>query len=110
MHEFPEAQAMVRQACARAGEGAKIRRLTIAVGEASGHDPRHIQEHFAEASRTTAAEGAELEFESVKLTAECAACGKVFEGDKVSLRCDKCGGYEMVITGGKDVRLVRVET
>jgi Zn finger protein HypA/HybF involved in hydrogenase expression len=86
VHEFPEVQAMVRKACLQAPAGAHITRLTIVVGEASGHDPRHIQEHFTDASRGTPAQGATL-----------------------ALHCNNCGGTELIITGGNDVRLSAVE-
>lgn len=109
MHEFPEVQAMVRQACAQAPAGARITRLKIVVGEASGHDPHHIEAHFAEAARGTRAEGAVLEFVGEKLAARCAACGEEFKADTASLACTRCGGTELVIAAGKDVHLAGIE-
>ncbi len=109
MHEFPEVQAMIRQACAQAPAAARITRLKIVVGEASGHDPRHIEAHFAEASRGTRAEGAALEFIREKLAARCAACGTEFKADAVAFACAGCGGTELVITAGKNVRLAGIE-
>jgi hydrogenase nickel incorporation protein HypA/HybF len=108
MHEFPEVQAMVKAACAQIGPGASIGRLKIVVGEASGHDPGHIAAHFAEASRNTPAEGAELEFQWEKLAARCAACGAAFGPGERALACPQCGGVELVITAGNSVRLVEV--
>ncbi len=108
MHEFPEVQAMVRQACAQVDS--HIHRLKIVVGEASGHDPRHIESHFLDASRGTLAEGAVLEFIHEKLAAHCAACGTAFERRQLALACSKCGATELVITAGNSVRLVGVET
>ena len=110
MHEFPEVQAMVQQACAGVAAPARIKRLKILLGEASGHDPHHIQEHFTDASRGTRAEGAVLEFIPEKLAASCAACGAVFQPDHLALSCEKCGSTELNITAGKSVRLVGVET
>lgn len=109
MHEFPEVQAMVRDACKQAPAGVQIKRLTIVVGEASGHDPHHIQEHFAEASRGTEAEGATLNFVHEKLTARCASCGAIFGNDDLVLACTSCGGTELIITGGNNVSLAGVE-
>ena len=110
MHEFPEVQAMVQQACAQAPSQTRIKRLRILVGEASGHDPHHIQAHFTDASRGTRAEGAMLEFIPEKLAAYCAACGAPFQGSHLALSCEECGGTELNITAGKNVRLVGVET
>ncbi len=110
MHEFPEVQAMVREACRRVPSGARIKRITIVVGEASGHDPHHIQEHFDDASRGTAAEGAALRFIHEKLAARCAQCGMNFSATTMTLHCTQCGGTELVITGGNSVYLAEVET
>lgn len=109
MHEFPEVQELVRQAAAQVSEGVGIKRLWIVVGEASGHDPRHIEAHFAEASRGTCAEGAMLEFISEKLAARCADCGADFSGTEGILACERCGATELVITAGQNVRLLGVE-
>ncbi len=110
MHEFPEVHAMVLQACAQIPSGARIARMTIVIGEASGHDAHHIEEHFAAASRGTAAEGARLQFVPEKLAARCAACGAEFTGSDLTLACAKCGGTELVITAGDTVHLGTVET
>jgi hydrogenase nickel incorporation protein HypA/HybF len=100
---------MVVRACQQVQDGARIKRLTIVIGEASGHDPRHIQEHFAEASRGTSAEGAVLEFIDEKLAARCASCGETYSSADLALKCAHCGGTELVITAGNDVRLADVE-
>jgi hydrogenase nickel incorporation protein HypA/HybF len=110
VHEFPEVQAMVRQACAQIPAATRITRLKILVGEASGHDPHHIQAHFTEASRGTRAEGAVLEFIPEKLAARCASCGAAFQPSDLALSCENCGSTELNITAGKNVRLMGIET
>ena len=110
MHEFPEVQAMVQQACAQTPGQTRIKRLKILVGEASGHDPHHIQAHFTDASRGTRAEGAVLEFIPEKLAACCASCGAVFQPNDLAFSCQNCGSTELNITAGKSVRLAGVET
>ncbi|MGA2482097.1 MAG: hydrogenase maturation nickel metallochaperone HypA [Candidatus Acidiferrales bacterium] len=110
MHEFPEVQAMVKQACAQVPSGARVKRLRIVVGEASGHDSHHIEGHFADASRGTPAEGAVLEFVHEKLAAKCATCGTEFRGGGTVLACTRCGGTQLVITAGNTVRLAGIET
>jgi len=101
---------MIKQACAQLPAGARVKKLQIVVGEASGHDPHHIEAHFLDASRGTGAEGAILEFIHEKLAAHCAACGTAFERGEQALACDKCGSTELVITGGNGVRLDGVVT
>jgi Zn finger protein HypA/HybF involved in hydrogenase expression len=109
MHEFPEVQAMLRQVLGEAPAPARITRLTFVVGEASGHDARHIQSHFVEASRGTRAEGAVLEFRRERLAAKCAACGVEFEPKGTALACTQCGAVELIITAGNAVSLAGFE-
>jgi hydrogenase nickel incorporation protein HypA/HybF len=109
MHEFPEVQALVRQACAQTPAARRIRRLIIVVGEASGHDPAHIADHFVEAALGTPAEGATLEFISEKLAAQCARCGAAFAPAPRVFACPQCGATELAITAGQRVRLAKVE-
>ena len=109
MHEFSEVLAMIRQARAQLAAGARIRRLTIVVGEASGHDPAHIAAHFAEAARgNPELEGASLEFVAEKLAARCAGCGAEFDAAKSLLVCSHCGGTQLRITAGDQVRLAEM--
>jgi len=110
MHEFPEVQAMVRQACAKVTPGTRLQRLKIIVGEASGHNSDHIAAHFAEASRGTPAEGASLEFIPEKLAAKCAVCGANYSREDPDLTCAACGSTELIILAGNRVRLAAVET
>jgi hydrogenase nickel incorporation protein HypA/HybF len=109
MHEFPEVQALLRQILAQAPPDVRITRVKMVVGEASGHDPHHIEQHFREASRGTSAEGAVLEFVTEPLAAHCAACGEEYKTDESSLGCPRCGGTRLVFTAGKSVYLAGVE-
>ena len=108
MHEFPEVQAMIREALTQVAPGCRIKGLKIIVGEASGHDPHHIHAHFADAARGTLAEGATLEFISEKLAARCVNCGATFDSGSSALSCIRCGGTELAISAGKTVRLAAV--
>lgn len=110
MHEFPEVQAMLRQVLSEAPGHARITRLTFVVGEASGHDPRHIAAHFVDAARGSRAEGAVLDFRHERLAAKCAACGTEFGPEERALTCTHCGAFELIITAGNKVSLGGFET
>jgi hydrogenase nickel incorporation protein HypA/HybF len=109
MHEFTEMQAMLQQVLEHCPPGGRVTRLRIVVGEASGHDTDHIEQHFREASRGTTAEGATLEFLSEGLSARCASCGTEYRSDELCLCCASCGETRLVITAGDRVYLAGVE-
>jgi hydrogenase nickel incorporation protein HypA/HybF len=109
MHELHQARLLLQEAQTRAGKGRRVRRLTVIVGEASGHWPEHLAEDFAAAAKGTPAEGAVLELLVEKLAARCAQCGGAFEPKPLVLACPACGSAELTITAGQQVRLDRVE-
>lgn len=109
MHEFAEMQAMLQQALAQCPPGGRVTRLRIVVGEASGHDTHHIEQHFREASPGTAAEGATLEFLSESLAARCASCGTEYRTEEACLSCAICGETRLMLTAGNRVYLAEVE-
>jgi len=93
----------------QAGNGRRIGRLTVIVGEASGHSPEHLAEDLTAAAKGTPAEGAALELVVEKLAARCARCGAAFAPKPLVLACPACGSAELTITAGQQVRLDRVE-
>ncbi|MCL5098583.1 MAG: hydrogenase maturation nickel metallochaperone HypA [Candidatus Omnitrophica bacterium] len=109
MHEFPEVQQLVRDALTRVPQSKRIRRLVIAIGEASGITPEGIEHHFPAAARGTPAENAVLEFQREKLAARCAHCAAEFKPQGMALACPQCGSTELTITGGQGVRLADIE-
>ncbi len=109
MHEFREVQSMLHEACAQAGPGVRIRNLTVALGEASGHDADHLRTHFVEAARGTPAEDAELIVVREALAAQCTRCGAEYSSSESTLSCVHCGGIELNVTKGARVYLAGVE-
>lgn len=109
MHEFAAIRALVHDACAQLSTGERVTRLTIVVGEASGHDEQHLRAHFDEACRGTPAEGATLQFVSEKLTARCSHCGAEFAPEGLLLACSHCGGTELAISGVETIRVKAIE-
>lgn len=109
MHEFGAIRALIGDACANLPTGARVRRMVIVVGEASGHDADHLRGHFEEAACGTPAEGASLHFVREKLTACCSHCGAEFVPEGLLLACTHCGGNELAISGGDGIRVEAVE-
>ncbi len=80
----------------------KALEIRLKVGEYSGIVPACILDLFPYASKGTAAEGAELIFESVPGVFRCAGCG--YEGgiDRREAKCPRCGGTALKMTAGRE--------
>jgi hydrogenase nickel incorporation protein HypA/HybF len=109
MHESGQVQALLHEALARTPGSSRLRTLRILVGEACGHSPPHLAEHFSQAAKGTRAQGAVLEFALEKLAAQCARCKAPFDSGQLSFACPNCGNTDLVITAGNTVRLLEVE-
>jgi hydrogenase nickel incorporation protein HypA/HybF len=116
MHEFAITRSLLDQvlAEARGRKGrtksagplrGRITRIKIRIGESAGVVPDCVQFYFDRMKQGTAAEGARLEFERVRLRLKCPKCGAEFDGVE-----DMCGcnaGAEVV--SGQDMVLESIE-
>ncbi len=94
MHEYPVTQDIIKIAskhAAEAGTDAKIKKVTLVIGESCDLVGECIRLYFDIIAEGTACEGAELVIESVKPMLKCKACGKLFERKPFSFTCE-CGG------------------
>ena len=120
MHEEPYAQAILDQALDAAG-GRIISRIRLGVGRFSAIVPDSLSLFFAHLSRGTAAESAELVFETVPVVLTCRTCGAENTLDipeDIPVRpalarslaggCP-CGSGEVKVSGGLGLDLISVE-
>jgi len=76
--------------------------IRLKVGEYSGIVPEYILDLFPYASKGTAAEGAELVFETVPGSFSCPECGYEGPVDRQEARCPRCGSTALKMTGGRE--------
>ena len=76
--------------------------IRMKLGEYSGVVPGYILDLFPEASKGTAAEGAELLFEPVPGRFRCSGCGYEGPVDRREAKCPQCGGTALRMTGGRE--------
>lgn len=82
-----------------------IRKIKISVGEFSGVVKDALEFALEALKSETPAQNAEIEIETVGMTAECASCGPVKCGIRdLNLLCQLCGST-MRITAGRDMRV-----
>ncbi|HEY6798523.1 MAG TPA: hydrogenase maturation nickel metallochaperone HypA [Kineosporiaceae bacterium] len=109
MHELSMAHAVVRTV-AEAVPGRRVTCVTLQVGVASGVVPDALRFAWDVAVSGTALDGARLEIASVPLRVTCRECGMTSEmPDAVHVRCAACGGREVRLDGGRELRIETVE-
>ncbi|WP_432006174.1 hydrogenase maturation nickel metallochaperone HypA [Streptomyces parvus] len=114
MHELSIAMAVVdqvesavREQEAEAGD-ARVRSLTLRVGELSGVVPEALDFSFGVAAQGTVLADARLLIETVEGRARCEECGRdTATGMPPDLWCGACS-RAMSLTGGRELEIVRV--
>ncbi len=112
MHELSIALAVVDQVGNAVREqgagGARVRSLTLRVGELSGVVPEALDFSFGVAAEGTVLADARLLIETVEGRARCEGCGRdTATGMPPDLWCGPCG-QAMSLTGGRELEIARV--
>jgi hydrogenase nickel incorporation protein HypA/HybF len=88
---------------------ARVRRVVVELGTL-GHVDRHALEFaFAAGSQGSAAEGACLEIRDLPAEAWCADCRLTVPIRRRGAPCEHCGGYQLLVAGGDELRLKALE-
>lgn len=91
--------------------GANGRAVSVAVtvGELSGVVPEALQFAFAAASEGTRLAGACLSISEIPLRLRCGACGTEWHPHGPFLLCGTCGGTDVSVQAGDELRVTSVE-
>ncbi len=112
MHELPITRRIIEIASRAALErgGAKIAKIQLVVGDASGCMADSIQLYFDLISAGTPCEGASLSFERIRSMLMCETCGRLFERKPFDFTCP-CGGQGRPTEIGREfyVKAIEVE-
>lgn len=81
----------------------------LAVGRWRAVEPSALELCFDAATRGTLAEGARLELRMVDPHAWCFACAERVLLAGEALRCPRCGGLELQLEQGDELRLTEIE-
>jgi hydrogenase nickel incorporation protein HypA/HybF len=112
MHELAIVQELIKLAeveLSRARFEGKVKVLTIKVGKLSGASPEALQFAFEAVAPSTRLKGARLDIEEPKPMCRCLNCGFEQEVDGYLFECPACGSGDIVIDGGRDLRLDSLE-
>ena len=111
MHEMSICQGLMSQVERIAKEqGAKrVDSILLSVGPLSGIEPQLLSQAYSVARMGTVAESAELEMEIGPVIVECRSCGASGEAEVNRLLCPSCGDWQVNLTRGDELLLLRLE-
>ncbi len=111
MHELAVCQALIRQVEGIVSERSAVAAecIVVSVGPLSGVEPALLASAFTVAREGTRAADAVLEIERAPVEIECLVCGHRGGARPNRLLCESCGDWQVRVTRGEDLMLVRVE-
>ena len=112
MHEISLAVAIlgiVEEYAAKTGFN-KVNSIRLSFGRLTCIEPKTLEFAFKVQSEGTRASGAKLVFEVLPIEIHCLSCSADSRLDSYSGTCPKCGGSEILVTGGKqDLKMIDME-
>ena len=108
MHELAIADAVVRIACAHAGER-RVTKVELKVGRLKQVVPDSLEFAFGLVTEGTVLEGAELEIEDVPARVRCRDCGAEGEVDGFPFGCSSCGSSLVDVVAGEELQVESLE-
>ncbi len=87
----------------------RVKTVRLVIGTLSHVEPEAIAFGFDAVSRGTIAEGAVLDIERPPGQAFCLSCEKPVPLPERSAPCPDCGGHQLVVTGGEEMRVKELE-
>ncbi|MDR3514660.1 MAG: hydrogenase maturation nickel metallochaperone HypA [Azospirillaceae bacterium] len=111
MHEMALCQRIIEivDETARSQGFSRIVSVRLEIGALSSVEPEAIAFGFDVASRNTAAEGCRLRIDRPPGQAYCIDCGDSTVIASRSDPCPRCGGYQLLVTGGEELRVMELE-
>jgi hydrogenase nickel incorporation protein HypA/HybF len=111
MHEMALAESVVQivQDYARRDRFARVKTVRLEVGRLSGVEMDAMRFCFDAAAHSTPAEGARLEIVEVPGTAWCLRCSASVPLAARYDPCPHCGGFQLQVTGGTEMRVKELE-
>jgi len=104
MHELAIAESLVVIA-ERHAAGRRVTRVEVSAGHLRQIVPSALEFAFELLAQGTVLEGAELAIEPVPAAGSCRACGAESRFDGFPLTCGACGGWNVDVTAGEELRV-----
>jgi hydrogenase nickel incorporation protein HypA/HybF len=104
MHELYLAESILNivQDYAAQQHFSKVHSISLSFGRLSCIESKTLQFAFEVQAKDTLAETAALDFNILPAVIHCFSCEKDLEVETYSAICPKCGGEEVILTGGTE--------
>ena len=109
MHELSVTENPLQVVIKHAGEGVRVLRIHLVMGELSSIVDDSVQFYFDFLARNTVAEGAELVFRRVPVTLDCAACDHQWQPTTADWTCPACGAARATVISGREFYVDSIE-
>ena len=111
MHELIMTQNILEVALSQTAQAGaeRVVRINLSVGPMCDENEDSIRFHWAELARGTAAEKAELHFETAPGEMQCLACGEVFSPAEEVFSCPACSSDRLRILAGDEIRVESID-
>ena len=111
MHEMSLAEGVLQliEDAAREQEFEKVTAVWLEIGQLSGVEVEAMKFCFDAVTRDSVANGARLEIIALPGTGWCMECAVSVPMAEVFGECPKCGGHQMQVTGGTEMRVKELE-
>jgi hydrogenase nickel incorporation protein HypA/HybF len=111
VHELSLSEGMLGliQDSARRDGFARVRTVWLEIGRLAGVEVEALRFCFDAVTRGSCAEGATLEIERPPGRAWCLGCGDSVTIEDAQAGCPRCGGHQLQVTGGNEMRIKELE-
>lgn len=111
MHEMSLAEGVLQliEDAAREQKFEKVTAVWLEIGQLSGVEVEAMKFCFDAVIRDSIADGARLEIIALPGTGWCMACSRTVPMAEVFGECPHCGGHQMQVTGGTEMRVKELE-
>jgi hydrogenase nickel incorporation protein HypA/HybF len=111
MHEMSLAEGVLQliEDSAREQNFSKVVAVWLEIGQLSTVEPEAMKFCFEAVTRDSIAQGARLEIISLPGAGWCMNCATTVPMTEVYGECPQCGGYQLQVTGGAEMRVKELE-
>jgi hydrogenase nickel incorporation protein HypA/HybF len=111
MHEMSLAEGVLQiiEEHARKDGFARVKSVWLEIGALSGVEPEAMRFCFEAVTRDSLAEGARLEIVDLPGSGWCMECSATVPLQERYSACPRCGGYQLQVNGGTEMRIKELE-